>query len=71
MIRTGWPAAGIDAAGVDRCGMAELFGRYVEVARVAKIARVLVLVAAPQREGIDVVDHGGNPRTACLSTALA
>ena len=51
--------------------MTELFGRYVEVARVAKIARVLVLIAAPQREGIGVVDDGGNPSAASLEAALA
>lgn len=51
--------------------MTELFGRHVEVARVAKVARVLVLVAAPECEGIGVVDHRGNPRTAGLEAALA
>lgn len=51
--------------------MTELFGRHVEVARVAQVARVLVVVAATKGERFDVVDHGSNPRTACLSTALA
>ena len=51
--------------------MTELFGPDVEVARVAQVARVLVVVAAAKGERLDVVDHCGNPRTACLSTALA
>lgn len=51
--------------------MTELLGCDLEVARVAQVARVLVVVAAAQRERVGVVDDGGNTRTACLGAALA
>lgn len=50
--------------------MTELFRGDIEVARVAKVASVLVVVAATEGEGIDMVDDGGNPSAACRGAAL-
>ena len=50
--------------------MTELFGGDIEVARVAKVARVLIVVAATEREGMDMVDDSGNPSAAGRGAAL-
>lgn len=50
--------------------MTKLFRSDIEVARVAQVARVLVVVTATKREGIDMVDDSGDPRTACRGAAL-
>lgn len=71
MVRAGRTPADVDPAAMHRCGMTELFGRDIEVAGIAKVAGVLVIVAAAQGKRVDVIDDGGNACTACLGAALA
>lgn len=50
--------------------MPELLGRHIAVAVVAQVARIFVLVAAAQRERLDVIDHSGEDRQPFGITSL-
>lgn len=50
--------------------VSELLGRHIAVAVVAQVARVFVLVAAAQRERLDVIDHCGEGRQPSGITSL-
>lgn len=59
MVAAGRSTIAPDALALDRRGMAELFGGDLDVARVAEVPRVAVIVTAALRQRHDVIDDGG------------
>lgn len=51
--------------------VAELLCRHVAVARVAQVARVVVLVCSAQRERLDVIDHSSERHPPARSAPFA
>lgn len=71
MIRIERPAGPVDAARSLGQVKPELLGGYECVARIAKVAGVVVDVLAAVRERLDMIDHGGDGQAAMVTTALA
>lgn len=71
MVRAGRSTATIDALALHRRAMPELKRGGISMARIAQVARVAVLVAATQRQWLDVVDDGGEHGEAALAAPFA
>jgi hypothetical protein len=71
VVASGRSAVAIDAGRAAWRRVAELLGRDLEVMRIAEVSCVPVLVAAAQRQRLDVVDHRRHRGPACRQAHLA
>lgn len=71
VIRIERPAGPVDAARCLGQVKPELLSGYECVARIAKVAGVVVDVLAAVRERLDMIDHSGDGHAAMVTTALA
>lgn len=71
MIRVSRATTAVHALRLHRLTIPELLCGHLDMARIAKVAGVLVLIAAAKRQWHDVVDYGGKHSPAAIAAPLA